>query len=530
MTKVVPIGETEKVDDSKANWMELPDAHLILRVATQRDHKSFSELVRRHQVDAFNLSRNIIGDPGTAEDAVQESILRIWRYAYTYNGQENARSWILKIVARESLSKLDALKKEKIRQTDALPYIRSAGETQPPPNLEKCEATRVLAKAMRALDPGERRLIALYYGTHLSQDDMSRTLGIPQRTISRGLKRTLAKLRLSLEAAGLASVRLDPGMLAKAILSGPAPVGLAARISESLKELCEAPPSFEQVVTAGKKSGWSWSSPVLAVSLVLCCAAGVWMTQSAGDTTPAVEKPAPNTKPVVFTAVQREASPRLVGRWNFGAKDDLKLFTRIKGTLGWDAQNGKREPGCLSISSTRGFFVAKFNVSPETLPFRMKLKYRSLVHKQMGTIKFEVLFAWSEVQRRAFVSPFPILKLKTEGHWVSLDILVARKTIKTLADGQVVKQTYAVRKPGSDFYMYGWCPNLSLLIDDIELWQETEASCAGFEQFEQTVEDRFAQRNSSSIATLPTYLPGCADLNLSVNYEIWNNRRLKESR
>ena len=57
------------------------DAELIQAIARRRDASALSELLDRHQNDAFALAYRIVGNRETARDIVQEVMLRAWRVA-----------------------------------------------------------------------------------------------------------------------------------------------------------------------------------------------------------------------------------------------------------------------------------------------------------------------------------------------------------------------------------------------------------------------------------------------------------------
>ena len=63
----------------------------------QDKQAQFEEIVLRHLDAAFNLARWMIKNDQDAEDIVQESCLRAYKYFSSYQGG-NSRSWLLTIV------------------------------------------------------------------------------------------------------------------------------------------------------------------------------------------------------------------------------------------------------------------------------------------------------------------------------------------------------------------------------------------------------------------------------------------------
>jgi RNA polymerase sigma factor (sigma-70 family) len=67
--------------------------------------------IRRYQARVYGLAVTIVRDPGTAEDVAQETFVRAWRHAHTYDPRRGRlATWLLTIarnlaidVVRETL-------------------------------------------------------------------------------------------------------------------------------------------------------------------------------------------------------------------------------------------------------------------------------------------------------------------------------------------------------------------------------------------------------------------------------------------
>src|SRR5438477_11970516 len=91
------------------------DIALLDRVARQRDEAAFSELFARYERPAYSIAFNIVGNARSAEEVVQEAMLRVWTNAERFRASDsetpNARAWIMKIITRESFMALRRRKK-----------------------------------------------------------------------------------------------------------------------------------------------------------------------------------------------------------------------------------------------------------------------------------------------------------------------------------------------------------------------------------------------------------------------------------
>jgi len=213
------------------------DHELLSAVAQTRDRAAFAELLQRHQSACYNLALRITCREDAAAEAMQEAFLKVWTSAGQYTHETNARGWLMKIVARESLTLLRSRRKHRAIEQRETRRGHAVTATVPATEAEHSELLRALRKLMELLPDTDRQLVALYYGGELSQDEIARSLNMPQRTVSHRLAQALDTLRDGLAKAGFAS--LAPVLLhehvTQALCSGaPVPEGLQAGILQVL--------------------------------------------------------------------------------------------------------------------------------------------------------------------------------------------------------------------------------------------------------------------------------------------------------
>jgi RNA polymerase sigma-70 factor (ECF subfamily) len=62
-----------------------------------RSEREFDRLVRAHAGSVAAYARATAADPWTAEDALQETFLRAWRYFDTFDGRGSFEGWLIRI-------------------------------------------------------------------------------------------------------------------------------------------------------------------------------------------------------------------------------------------------------------------------------------------------------------------------------------------------------------------------------------------------------------------------------------------------
>lgn len=87
----------------------------------------FEELINPHLAEIKLYCYRMLGTVTDAEDALQETLLRAWRFIHTYRGEGTIRSWLYRIASNASL---DALK-QKSRKEVQIPALPEGDTIEP---------------------------------------------------------------------------------------------------------------------------------------------------------------------------------------------------------------------------------------------------------------------------------------------------------------------------------------------------------------------------------------------------------------
>ena len=176
---------------------------LQLLAEVARGNKSaFARLYGLTHAKLLGVALRILRDRALAEDVLQESYLKIWRHASSYDPAiASPMTWMATIVRHGAI---DALRKRQIEafagDDDALSAVLS---NDPDPD-EEMHLARLRPKALAAfarLPEDKRRLIMLAYLRDHSRHDLSIRLGIPANTVKTHLRRALLELRATMFAS-----------------------------------------------------------------------------------------------------------------------------------------------------------------------------------------------------------------------------------------------------------------------------------------------------------------------------------------
>ncbi len=193
--------------DTRSRMNSSDDFKLLQAIAVRQDRQAFAQLYERHARHAYNLARQLTDSREEAEDAVQDALLRVWRYAAAVRSDRNPRGWILKVVARAALMRARSRHKATVPEQDDIallvgPRLEGASSES---ESERHELMNALRDEFQRLSAENRRLMALYFGAGFSQSEISETLGISQSAVSQKIEKVLGSMRARLTASGFSA-------------------------------------------------------------------------------------------------------------------------------------------------------------------------------------------------------------------------------------------------------------------------------------------------------------------------------------
>ena len=174
---------------------------LIARIAAKGDRQAFAILFAYYfpRVKAYLL--RVGASASVAEELAQETLLRVWRKADSFNPDAAAASTWIFVIARNL--RIDRLRGE--RFSDGLdldpsdePDAPASGETIA---IQHERRARV-RQALGALSADQARIIELFYFDEHPHSEIARILGLPLGTVKSRVRLAVQRLRAELEDFG----------------------------------------------------------------------------------------------------------------------------------------------------------------------------------------------------------------------------------------------------------------------------------------------------------------------------------------
>ena len=155
------------------------------------------EVFELHGPELYRLCRRLLGDPGAAEDLLQEVLVKAWRARARFDADVASRRTWLFAIARNAAA--DALRARSVR-----PSLAPAGadtrvvDVAAPDQLDRLADVAVLRDALRVLPSGTRDAVVLTQGLGLTHEEVGRRLGVPPGTVKSRVHGGLRRLRVEL--------------------------------------------------------------------------------------------------------------------------------------------------------------------------------------------------------------------------------------------------------------------------------------------------------------------------------------------
>jgi RNA polymerase sigma-70 factor (ECF subfamily) len=159
------------------------------------DERDVREAYAAHASELYGFAVRSLGDPGLAEEAVQETFLRAWRAGERFDPQIGSlRTWLFAILRNVVI---DLGRARTARPTVADDGIEVAVEP-----FDEALLAWQIEEAMRQIGEQHRRVLVETYYRGRPYAEVAAELGVPEGTVKSRVYYGLRALRIVLEEMG----------------------------------------------------------------------------------------------------------------------------------------------------------------------------------------------------------------------------------------------------------------------------------------------------------------------------------------
>ena len=183
-----------------------PDQDIVELLRGGAVATAFERLVSRYEHKVFRLCCSVLRDPDQAQDAAQESLLRIWKALPKYDQRASLSTWIYTITRNRCLTAIERRRSQESLADPAV-ELEVEGVQASLPERDEDQAA-ILRGLVEELPERYRNALTLYYYEDHAVGEVAQMLGVPEGTIKTNLHRARALLLERIRTLGLA----DPAL------------------------------------------------------------------------------------------------------------------------------------------------------------------------------------------------------------------------------------------------------------------------------------------------------------------------------
>jgi RNA polymerase sigma-70 factor (ECF subfamily) len=181
-----------KPEPASADW-----AALIEAVSQRRDRAAFAALYEHFAPRVKGFMRRSGATDSAAEELAQETLLRVWRKADTFDPKSAAATAWIFTIARNL--RIDAFRRERRqgegRTTDVDAEFVLDGDPLADEALSSVQTEARVLEALKTLSEEQRNVVELSFYQEKAHAEIARELRIPLGTVKSRLRLAMVKLR-----------------------------------------------------------------------------------------------------------------------------------------------------------------------------------------------------------------------------------------------------------------------------------------------------------------------------------------------
>jgi RNA polymerase sigma factor (sigma-70 family) len=175
--------------------MDALSDEMLLAALGSGNSEAAAAFVRRFQSRVYGLAVTMLRDPGIAEEVAQETFVRAWRHAATYDARRGrVATWLLTIARNVAIDRARVRAPTPV-DPEVIASQLDLAEQDAPVDLPERDRLR---RAVAALPDDQRRALVLAMYAGRTAKEISKLDGVPLGTVKTRIRTAMLKLRETL--------------------------------------------------------------------------------------------------------------------------------------------------------------------------------------------------------------------------------------------------------------------------------------------------------------------------------------------
>lgn len=168
----------------------------LVEQAQRGDRDAYESLAHASARRLYLIAHRVVRDADQAEDAVQQTLIAMWRELPSLRDPDRFESWTYRLVVRFCLAESRRHRRAGIRQIPINELLPSRTD-----DFADADLRDQLSRALHDLSVEHRMVVVLHHYAGLPLAEIAEILGIPYGTVGSRLHHATRAMRASLAAA-----------------------------------------------------------------------------------------------------------------------------------------------------------------------------------------------------------------------------------------------------------------------------------------------------------------------------------------
>jgi len=167
----------------------------LVEQAREGDRDAYEALARASARRLYLTAHRIVRDPDKADDAVQQTLVAIWRELASLRDADRFEAWTYRLVVRFCLAETRRARRAGVREIPIDEMLPARSDAYADSDLRD-----QLADALRSLSVEHRTVVVLHHYDGLPLIEIAEILGVPQGTVRSRLHHATRALKAAIAA------------------------------------------------------------------------------------------------------------------------------------------------------------------------------------------------------------------------------------------------------------------------------------------------------------------------------------------
>jgi len=168
----------------------------LVEAARRGDREAYVDLIRPRFARLFAIAHRILRDVDRAEDALQDTLVIVWRDLRSLRDPDRFDGWLGRVLVNECTNQATRER----RRVAKLLVLPVDGPATSDSDLLTVVNRDLLERGFRRLTPDQRAILVLRHYAGYSMSEIAETLGIPPGTVRSRLHHAHRAMRAAVEA------------------------------------------------------------------------------------------------------------------------------------------------------------------------------------------------------------------------------------------------------------------------------------------------------------------------------------------